>query len=135
MAVSSVTPSAANNAPAPNSIQQQFAELLKSLNSGDLAGAQQAYSALSQSPAATKGPLASALQQIGSALQSGDIAGAKQALTSLQQQFAAHRGHHHHVGGSKQPDSSSTTAASATPATSSTAPVDPSVGTNVDKTA
>lgn len=132
MAVSSITPSTANNTPAPNSIQQQFAELLKSLNSGDLAGAQQAYSALSQSPAATKGPLASALQQIGSALQSGNIADAKQALTSLQQQFAAHRGHHHHGGGSKQADSSSTTAPSAT---TTAAPADPSVGANVDTTA
>jgi hypothetical protein len=69
---------------------------MKSINSGDLAGAQQAYAALSQNPAATKGPLASTLQQIGTALQSGNIADAKQALGSLQQQFAAHRGHHHH---------------------------------------
>jgi hypothetical protein len=133
MAISSIT--ASSNSPAPNSVQQQFGQLLKSINSGDLAGAQQAYTELSQSPAAANGPLASTLKQIGTALQSGDIGGAKQALTSLQQQVSTHRGHHHGHGGAKPvaPASASTDTSSATPVTASLN--DPSVGANVDKTA
>ena len=127
MAVSSISSSSAN-LPNPNSVQSQFAALLKSINSGDLAGAQQAYSELSQNPAATKGPLGKALQQIGSALQSGDINGAQQTLASLQQQFAAHRGHHHHHGGQSSPPSDASTSSNA-------ASLDPSVGQAVDKTA
>lgn len=87
--------------------RQDFKNLMSSIKSGDLAGAQQAYTALSQfltanKPAAATGspssqnPFQQALSQIGSDLQAGDIAGAQQTLTALQQ---SHEGHHHHHGG------------------------------------
>jgi hypothetical protein len=71
--------------------QQMFAALANSLNSGDLSGAQQAYSSLSQLRngdqgrfANPDGPFAQAMSQIGQALQNGDLTGAQQALSSLQ---------------------------------------------------
>jgi hypothetical protein len=39
MSVSSITSSAANSSAAPNTFGQQFSQLIKSINSGDLAGA------------------------------------------------------------------------------------------------
>jgi hypothetical protein len=70
--------------------QQSFAALISSLNSGDLSGAQKAYSSLGQLEsggqvrfANPNGPLAQAMSQIGQALQSGDLAAAQQALSSL----------------------------------------------------
>ena len=66
--------------------RQSFLALANSLNSGDLSGAQQAYSSLSQLQrfANANGPFAQAMGQIGQALQSGDLAAAQQALSSLQ---------------------------------------------------
>jgi hypothetical protein len=66
--------------------QQSFAALASSLNSGDLSGAQQAYSSLSQLPrfANPNGPFGQAISQIGQALQNGDLPAAQQALASLQ---------------------------------------------------
>lgn len=66
--------------------RQSFLALANSLNSGDLSGAQQAYSSLSQLQrfANGNGPFAQAMGQIGQALQSGDLAAAQQALSSLQ---------------------------------------------------
>jgi hypothetical protein len=70
--------------------QQSFVALVSSLNSGDLPGAQQAYSSLSQLQgggqgrfANPNGPVAQAMSRIGQALQSGDLAAAQQALASL----------------------------------------------------
>jgi hypothetical protein len=70
--------------------QQSFVALVSSLNSGDLSGAQQAYSSLSelQRFANPNGQFAQAMSQIGEALQGGDLTGAQQALSSLQR---AHR--------------------------------------------
>jgi hypothetical protein len=69
--------------------RQSFIALVSSLKSGDLSGAQQAYSSLSQlqtnDSANPNGVLAQAMSQIGQALQSEDLAGAQQALSSLQQ--------------------------------------------------
>jgi hypothetical protein len=59
--------------------QQSIVALVSSLNSGDLAGAQQAYSSLSQSFAAN-GPFAEAFSEIGQALKRGDLAEAQHAL-------------------------------------------------------
>ncbi len=66
--------------------QQSFVALVNSLNSGDLPGAQQAYSSLSQLQrfANPNGPFAQAMGEIGQALQSGDLTAAQQALSSLQ---------------------------------------------------
>jgi len=66
--------------------QQSFVALVNSLNSGDLSGAQQAYSSLNQLQrfANPNGQFAQAMSQIGQALQGGDLTGAQQALSSLQ---------------------------------------------------
>ena len=59
--------------------QQSIVALVTSLNSGDLSGAQQAYSSLMQSFGADA-PFAQAFMEIGEALQRGDLAGAQHAL-------------------------------------------------------
>jgi len=66
--------------------QQSFVALVSSLNSGDLSGAQQAYSSLSelQRFANPNGQFAQAMSHLGEALQGGDLTGAQQALSSLQ---------------------------------------------------
>ena len=66
--------------------QQSFVVLVNSLNSGDLPGAQQAYSSLSQLQrfGNPNGQFAQAMSEIGQALQGGDLTGAQQALSSLQ---------------------------------------------------
>jgi hypothetical protein len=68
--------------------QQSLAALLGFLNSGDLSGAQRAYSLLSQDQnngqgRFANGPFAQAIDQIGHALQTGDLTGAQQALSLL----------------------------------------------------
>jgi hypothetical protein len=66
--------------------RQAFVTLVNSVNSGDLAGAQQAYSSLSQLQgfADPNGRFAQAMSEIGQALQGGDLTGAQQALSSLE---------------------------------------------------
>jgi hypothetical protein len=66
--------------------QRSFVALVDSLKSGDLSGAQQAYSSLSQLQrfANPNGQFAQVMSQIGQALQGGDVTGAQQALSSLQ---------------------------------------------------
>jgi hypothetical protein len=66
--------------------RQAFIALVNSLNSGDLSGAQQAYSSLGQLQrfANPNGRFAQAMNQIGQALQDGDLTGARQALSSLE---------------------------------------------------
>jgi len=77
-------------------------QLSQALKSGDLAAAQQAYSAIQSlaqsSPFGNSSAFAKTGRQgdftaIGQALQSGDLAGAQQALSNLQSTF---RGHHQH---------------------------------------
>lgn len=91
-------------------VRQDFSGLVNALQSGDLAGAQNAFSALqqlmqgerpgNQSQAqgnSTQNQLSTDLAAIGKALQSGDVNSAKDALTKLQQDMqAAPKGHHHH---------------------------------------
>jgi soluble cytochrome b562 len=68
---------------------QQFAQLVRSVNAGDLPAAQKAYEKFTQSPAGdlaqanSNGRLAQALDKIGKALQSGDIGQAQQALSTI----------------------------------------------------
>ncbi|MHB8347777.1 MAG: hypothetical protein ACYDHM_11450 [Acidiferrobacterales bacterium] len=121
-----------SSAAVQNSIQGQFQQrradfqqLGQSLGSGNLAGAQQAFSTLltlmqSQSGGSNNGsvpaaggnsspvaggngsPLSAELAQIGQALQSGDLSSAQQGYATLMQQMhGLGHGHHHH-GGSPQ---------------------------------
>jgi hypothetical protein len=68
---------------------QQFAQLVRSVNAGDLPAAQKAFTKFTESPAGdlvqanSNGRLAQALSKIGDALQSGDIGRAQQALASI----------------------------------------------------
>jgi len=92
--------------------QQSLQSLTAALQSGDLAGAQKAFSGLSNSSNVQGN---SPLAKLGQALQSGDLSGAQQALQNLQ----SSRGHHHH-------HSQQTTASSSSGTTSGT------TGSNID---
>jgi hypothetical protein len=87
-----------------SAFEQTLSALVSSLNSGNLSGAQQAYSSLSllqssgQGPPANS-PLSQALSQIGQALQSGNLTTAQQVSSSLQQPQGIHQGHHGRHGG------------------------------------
>ena len=80
-----------------NSFQQRasdFQELAQALQSGDLAGAQQAFSALTQlasnsGGSAGRGALAQDFNAIGQALQSGNLSAAQQAFATFQQDLEA----------------------------------------------
>jgi hypothetical protein len=95
-----------------------FQQLYQALQSGDLAGAQQAFSALAALTQAGSGggvsqnpQLAQDFNAIGQALQSGDLAGAQQAFATFQQDLQAAlaaRGHHHHGGGRQSANAAST---------------------------
>jgi len=89
-------------------IKTDYQNLTTALQSGDLAGAQQAFAdlqkddpqvakALSQSGQTASNPQVSALQSLSTALQSGNVSAAQTAMTSLQQALKGHRGHHHHA--------------------------------------
>ena len=83
--------------------RQDFSQLTRALQSGDLSSAQSAYTTLSSSPLAQgNNPFAQAIQQIGQYLKDGDLADAQKALAALQQQMQTH-GHHHHHGGAQAP--------------------------------
>jgi hypothetical protein len=139
MALSGISSTAAVPPNTQSDPRLLFAQLAKSLQSGDLTGAQQAYAQLTQSlgigaktqstTANSSDPFAQALSTIGQALQSGDLSGAQQALATLQQQGQAGRGHHHH--GHRPAGSGSTTNATSAPAS----PPAPGTGANLDVTA
>lgn len=89
--------------------QNDFQQLMQSLQSGDLSGAQAAYAALtsqstnsgqsiSSRPSSTANTLNADLTAVGKALQSGDLKAARQAFAQLQQdaQAAAGTRPHHH---------------------------------------
>jgi hypothetical protein len=97
--------------PLQSSSQQQrteFQQLTQALQSGNLASAQQAFSALT-STSANSGLLGVQLKQdlskLGSALQSGNLSSARQAYSSVQQNLqnsnpmAAHHHRPRHGGG------------------------------------
>lgn len=127
----------------PNDPRQQFLQLVKAINSGNLTGAQQALAQLNQTLGnnsngsnnadSPNDPFAQALDTIGQALQSGDIGGGQQALASLQQQAQAARGHHHHHGHGGDAGSTGSTNASGTAAPASVAAS--TTGTTLDVTA
>ena len=99
--------------------QQSFKDLNAALQSGDLSAAQKAYSGLTTGSGSTNSN--SPLAKIGQALQNGDLAGAQQAMQALQ---ASRAGHHPHHGTAQ--------AATSTPPS---APVSPTVGSQVNTTA
>jgi hypothetical protein len=79
-----------------------FQQLSQALQSGDLAGAQQAFSALAAlTEAGSRGgsrqnsQLAQDFNAVGQALQTGDLAGAQQAFATLQQDLRAARSRHY----------------------------------------
>ncbi len=143
MAVSGVSLASSVGFQNPNDPRQQFVQLARAINSGDLAGAQQAYATLSQTLGGSSNgggsnssnnssdPFSQALAAIGQALQSGDIQGAQQALASLQQAQGG-RGHHHHGGHHRDAGSSGSAGASSTAPLASVNPG--TTGGNVDVT-
>lgn len=91
-----------------NKIQQSrtdFQQLSKALQSGDLAGAQQAYQSLMQDVQGGQqnkqnGTIANDFAALGQALQSGDMSSAQKAFSTLQQDLKSvaqtHFHHHRH---------------------------------------
>lgn len=94
--------------------RQNFEALAQALQSNDLTGAKQAYSALTQNNPGGTPPPNSPLAQIGQALQSNDLSGAQNAFATLQ---AGRHKHHHHHQGTPQPDPSATASSQPSPTT------------------
>jgi hypothetical protein len=116
-----------------NRAQQDFSQIAQSLQSNNLAGAQQAYADLVQltpggqsASAGGSNPIQSDLASLGTALQSGSVSTAQTAFSKLETDLAtaAQSGtqgtghHHHHHHGSSAP-SAATPAASTDTASSS----------------
>jgi hypothetical protein len=103
---------------------QAFGQLVGALNSGNLAGAQQAFASLTKdAPSIAQGVSSQGgnnpLAKLASALQSGDLAGAQQAFASLTQPAKSHRHGHHpstatDAAGSGLPGSTSSGASAST---------------------
>jgi hypothetical protein len=123
---------------AAQQITQDFKQLAKSLQSGDLGGAQAAYLAIQKllpnqpqnsqetAPASNSNPIAADFKALGQALQSGDLGSAQSAFSQLQNDLKAgagsssvasgltqatrhHHGHHAHAASTQDSDSSSST--------------------------
>jgi outer membrane protein assembly factor BamD (BamD/ComL family) len=92
-------------------VQQEFQQLGKDLNSGNLSAAQSDFATLQQlmpqnnstSSAQSNSPIAKAFSQLSQDLQAGNLSGAQQDYSTIQQDFqnqaAQMHGHHHHHGG------------------------------------
>ena len=93
---------------------QQFPQLGKDLQSGNLSAAKADFATLQQSVPQTSStsssqsssPIAQAFTQLGKDLQSGNVSAAQQDYSTIQQDFKnqasssqATQGHHHHGGG------------------------------------
>jgi len=156
MTVSNVS-SVTNTTPAANAswYQQQFQDfkaLASALQSGDLSGAQSAFSSwqsdlqsiapsnaqsqVQDQPFGSNTKANSDFQALSSALQSGDISGAKQAFANLKKDVqsangakGAHRGHHHHR---VKPQNDGDSTQSSTSTSTSTTAVDLATGTTLD---
>ena len=99
-----------------------FDQLGKALQSGDLAGAQKAFTALqaiSPQPPPSQNAQGNSTQSpfaaLATALQNGDLAGAQAAFAQIQQTKGHH--HHHHSSQSATTSTTSTTAAATTATT------------------
>jgi hypothetical protein len=156
MSISSVNPAAPyalnmqDASSQGGSVRSAFASLTRSLQSGDVASAQQAFASIEQAfgasgsptePAASASPASGAagtmnadLQAVGKALQSGDVQGAQSALDKLRQDMrgamGGHHHHGHHGGGAATVTPPATTGGSTTPSAST-----PAVGSSIDVTA
>jgi len=117
--------------------KQDFSQLASALQSGDLTGAQSAFSALqsltsqgqnstvnstgTSSTASNSGnTISNDFATLGQALQSGNIASAQSAFAQLQtdmqtQQSSGHHHHHHHGGAGANSSSVSTTSSPSLP--------------------
>jgi DNA-binding FadR family transcriptional regulator len=93
--------------------RQYFNQLVQALQTGDLTGAQQAFTALTQiiqqtpegqnaNPTGPQSQIQKDLAAVGQALQSGDLGGAQKAFAAVQQDIQNARLAHHgqHGGGS-----------------------------------
>jgi hypothetical protein len=112
-------------------INQDFSTISSSLQSNNVAGAQQAYSDIVQltqggSSAAAGGTLGKDFANLGTALQSGTAGSAQTALSQFDTDAAAQaqtngvEGHHHHHHGGGSAESTSTSSASGTTDSSGT---------------
>ena len=95
-----------------NQVQQEFQQIGKDLESGNLSAAQADYATLqklgpqsnSTSSAQNNSPIAQAFNQLSKDLQSGNLSAARQDYAQLQQDLQSqasqmHGHHHHHHGG------------------------------------
>src|SRR5207237_6769897 len=107
--------SSAQQPPSGASTRSAFKSLAQALQSGDLQGAQQAFTTIqsawsarltqtspnTQSANGSNTTVQNAFASLGQALQSGDLQGAQQAFSSLQSavqhNLKTHRDHHHHA--------------------------------------
>ena len=93
--------SSAGSGGRPNGLRAQVSQLEAAVNAGNLAGAQAAYSALSQSASVQNAsPFAQTLGQMGQALTAGNLSQAQQLMRSLEPQMpgAAESMHPHRHG-------------------------------------
>jgi hypothetical protein len=96
--------------------QQGFKNLMSSVQSGDMASAQQAYADLTKGKS-TVDPT-SPLGQLGAALQSGDVGAAQKVAQSIQ---ASRSGHTHHHGGASATAASTSSSGATTSTAAATA--------------
>ena len=119
MSVSGISISLFNTQTTQNNIQkaqQEFQQLGKDLQSGNLSAAQTDFATLqnlaapssSTTASQSNSPIAQAFAQLGKDLQSGNLSAAQQDFTTIQQDFQNQvsqsqtqptHGHHHHHGG------------------------------------
>jgi hypothetical protein len=138
MSITSISSASSVFSASADPSRQAFGQLASAIQSGNLAAAQTAYSALTQNGSPDpNSPLAAAINQIGQALQSGNVSQAQQDLTALQQQAHAAKGaHHHHGGHHASADSQTTTTATAeTDPTPSATSISPAPSSLLDVTA
>lgn len=153
MSVSPITASNAYSALSPTTDAgtrpSSFKNLAKSLESGDLAGAQSAFAALQQNApagaaAGTSGkanPIGDDISAIGKALSAGDLTGAQQAFAKLRDDGKAAQsaqgtqgagGHHHgHHGAKPAADGDAAAVGAATPATTASTQLGASISVKV----
>jgi outer membrane protein assembly factor BamD (BamD/ComL family) len=113
MSVSAISSNSLFDAASPSSIQsraqqfqQEFQQLGKDLQSGNLSAAQADFASLqnpgpqtsSSSPSQSNNPIALEFAQLAKDLQSGNLSAAQQDFAALQQNLntAGSQGHHHH---------------------------------------
>lgn len=113
--ISNTSPMPSSSGP-DSSFRTAMQQLTSAIGSGDLTGAQSAYTTLtnlqqSSGKGGSTGPMADFLSSVGADLSKGDITTAQSALSTFQK---AHGSHHH-----KPADASSTTDASSTDTASS----------------